>query len=74
MSRRSKIRLKEKDVKLLTQITCAIGRTSDIILAEEYQNTTVEHAKGYLEAIQRHGSARKILLAYFLLRSLDTKN
>lgn len=43
--------LSRKNRKLLLDISIATGNTADELLYQQYNNTTVEYARGYLSAI-----------------------
>ena len=59
--------------KLLLDLSVAMGTTSDVIQAEEMDRTTPEHARGFLECFCRSGRDDTVLLTYFVVRMLLTK-
>lgn len=62
-------RLSGKQMKMLSDLEVVLKCTSDQVLAEEYTETTPEHARGYLECFMS-SDTDEILLAYFILRTV----
>ena len=67
------VRLSSDQMKLLSDLEVALKCTSDQVLAEEYTETTPEHARGYLECFMSSAADDKILVAYFVLRMVMLK-
>lgn len=62
------VRLSGEQKKLLLNLSVALGRTADEMLAEQYDEVSPDHARGYLSCFSQSASDEKVLLAYFLLR------
>ena len=62
--------LSRKNRKLLNEISIATGNTTDELLLQEYNNTTVEYTRGYLSGMANTGSQQRVLLAYFMIKML----
>ena len=66
-------RLSGDQRKLLLNVSVAMGRTADEVLVEEYEETTPDHARGFLECFCQTAPEDKVLLTYFIVRMLLTK-
>ncbi|MBO4335557.1 MAG: hypothetical protein J5846_06975 [Desulfovibrio sp.] len=62
------IRLSGEQKKLLLNLSVALGKTADEMLAEQYDEVSPDFARGYLSGFSQSASDEKVLLAYFLLR------
>ena len=60
--------LTDQEQELLLQISCAISATSDVMLTEEYENTSPEYARGYLRAFAKYSEDDRVIFVYFLIR------
>ena len=67
------VRLSSDQIRLIENLTVQLQCTSDQVLAEEYTETTPEHARGYLECFMSSAADDKILVAYFVLRMVMLK-
>ncbi len=65
--------LSRKNRKLLLDFSIATGNTTDELLYQQYNNTTVEYTRGYLSAFANNAPEQKVLLAYFILKMLVKK-
>ncbi len=47
--------------------------TSDVMLFDEYENTTVEYARGYIKAFSRFSEDDRVLFVYFVMKHVLSK-
>ena len=66
-------RLSGEQKKLLLDLSVALGKTADERLSEEYDETTPDHARGYLSCFSQSAPDDKVLLGYFVLRMILTQ-
>ena len=65
--------LTEYERSLLLQISLSIMATSDVMLFDEYENTTVEYARGYIKAFSRFSEDDRVLFVYFVMKHVLSK-
>ena len=65
--------LTDQERDLLLKISTSIMATSDVMLFDEYDNTTPEYARGYIKAFSKYSEDDRVLFIYFVMRHMLPK-
>ena len=68
-----KMILTEKERAILNKISVSIAATSDVLLYSEYENITSDFARGYIKSFSKYAEDKKVLLIYFIIKTVFTK-
>ena len=65
--------LTEYERSLLLQISLSIMATSDVMIFDEYENTTVEYARGFIKSFAKYSEDDKVVFVYLVMKHVLSK-
>ena len=65
--------LTDREMDLLLQISTTIMATSDMMLFDEYKNTTAKHVRGFIKSFAKYSEDDKVIFVYLVMKHVLSK-